>query len=348
MRLLHITAGLAMLCVALAATAAAGSAQHGSSRPRVCTLFASPTGSDAAPGSLARPIQSVQALVDRLGPGRTGCLLHGLYVGDVSIRHGGTASRPLVLRAAPGVSAMVRGRFWIAAGADWVTVTHLRLDGINATHLPSPTINDNHATFTYDEVTNEHMGGVNDGDGICFLLGDSLGVYGIARYTTIAHSRIHDCGTSNNHNHGIYVRASDYARIVDNWIYDNADRGIQLYPDAQHTEIRNNIIARNGEGVIFSGDNTYASSDNELVGNIIVDSRIRYNVEYYWSGPVGTGNVVSGNCVSGGHEGDIRLPQIGYAVGANAVVAPRFLSPVGMPRLSPGSPCARLAPATAP
>ena len=29
------------------------------------------------------------------------------------------------------------------------------------------------------------------------------------------------------------MEASDGARIVDNWIYDNADRGVQLFPDAQ-------------------------------------------------------------------------------------------------------------------
>ena len=57
---------------------------------------------------------------------------------------------------------------------------------------------------------------------------------------------------ANNHEHGIYVEASDGAQIVDNWIYDNADRGVQLFPDAQGTYVARNVIDRNGQGVIFS------------------------------------------------------------------------------------------------
>ena len=41
--------------------------------------------------------------------------------------------------------------------------------------------------------------------------------------------------------------------IRDNWIYDNADRGVQLYPDADGTVVTGNVIDGNGEGVIFGG-----------------------------------------------------------------------------------------------
>jgi hypothetical protein len=344
MRLPQVMVGAAVLGAIVTAAASAESAARGPAHAKVCSRFASPAGSDSAPGTKTRPLQSVQELVDRLAPGQTGCLLRGTYGGDVSIRSGGRSGQALTLRGAPGVTAIVRGRFWIADSANWVTVSHLHLDGINATRLPSPTVNGDHATFTFDDVTNEHMGGFHDGDGICFLLGDSTGRYGIAWYTAISHSRIHDCGTSNNHNHGVYVEASYYARIVDNWIYDNADRGIQFYPDAQYTEVRNNIIARNGEGVIFSGDEAQSSSNNQVVANIIVGSRIRYNVEYFWPGPVGSGNVVAGNCIYGGHEGNILEPGVGYAVTGNRIVAPRFLTDSGVPLIARGSACAGLAP----
>ena len=72
----------------------------------------------------------------------------------------------------------------------------------------------------------------------------------------IERNRIHNCGQlpPTNHHHGIYVEASDGARITDNWIYDNADRGIQLFPDAQGTYVARNVIDGNGQGVIFSRD----------------------------------------------------------------------------------------------
>ena len=51
----------------------------------------------------------------------------------------------------------------------------------------------------------------------------------------IERNRIHDCGVlpAENHHHGIYIEASDDARVIDNWIYDNADRGVQMFPDSQ-------------------------------------------------------------------------------------------------------------------
>ena len=69
-------------------------------------------------------------------------------------------------------------------------------------------------------------------------------------------NRIHDCGElpAANHDHGIYVGNAAGRSIRDNWIYDNADRGIQLYPDADRTAITGNVIDGNGQGVIFGGE----------------------------------------------------------------------------------------------
>lgn len=312
----------------------------------VCTRYASTTGSDRARGTSAHPFQTVQRLANALRPGDTGCLLAGRFVEDVTIRRGGTAAAPLTIRSAPGQTAVLQGRLWIADSANWITVTRLSLDGRNDHLLPSPTVDGDHVTFSYVDVTNDKMGGLHDGDGICFDLGDSTGQYGYAYDTRIVHSRIHDCGTSDNHNHGIYVAGSYGATIADNWIYDNGDRGIQLYPDAHNTLIERNVIAGNGEGVIFSGDETHASSGNVLIHNVIVGSRIRHNVEYWWPGPVGTDNVIKENCIYGGAEGNILEPQIGYTAVDNLIVAPRFLSASDpTSAIRPKTVCASYAPA---
>jgi hypothetical protein len=50
---------------------------------------------------------------------------------------------------------------------------------------------------------------------------------------------------------------------MSDWIYDNADRGSHLYPDADDTLVANNITDGKGEGTIFSGLGDQASSDNE-------------------------------------------------------------------------------------
>ena len=122
--------------------------------------------------------------------------------------------------------------------------------------------------------------------------------------------RIHDCGLlpANNHEHGIYLSYAESTQILDNVIFDNADRGIQLYPDAQHTVVRGNVIDGNGEGIIFSGVGGTASSDNVVENNVITNSRIRHDVESWYPDVVGTGNVVRNNCVHGGAEGSIAAP----------------------------------------
>ena len=59
----------------------------------------------------------------------------------------------------------------------------------------------------------------------------------VPRDVVIERNRIHDCGElpATNLDHGIYVARPTTTMIRDNWIYDNADRGVQLYPDAQDT-----------------------------------------------------------------------------------------------------------------
>ena len=60
--------------------------------------------------------------------------------------------------------ATVKGRFWVAEGADGVTVEGLYLDGTNPGLLPSPTVNADRVTFRRNDVTSNHHS-------ICFGLG---------------------------------------------------------------------------------------------------------------------------------------------------------------------------------
>ena len=108
--------------------------------------------------------------------------------------------------------------------------------------------------------------------------------------TVIERNRIHNCGQlpPTNHHHGIYVEASNGARITDNWIYDNADRGVQLFPDAQKSYVARNVIDGNGEGVVFSRK----SAGNIVEHNVISNPVVRYNVEDFELS--GGGNVARG------------------------------------------------------
>jgi parallel beta-helix repeat protein len=245
----------------------------------------------------------------------------------------------VTLRSFPGERAKIVGRLYVPRGSDHVTIADLDLDGTNASHLPSPTVNAQDTVFRGNDVTNNRTG-------ICFVLGHET--WGRAVRTVIEGNRVHDCGRlpATNYDHGIYVSVASDVVIRGNVIYDNADRGVQLYPDAQRTIVEGNVLDGNGQNLIFSGAGGVSSNGNLVRNNVITNSRVRYNVEsYYPSGtPAGTGNVLSGNCVHGGaragETGGVMDPH-GYTATGNLVIDPQYVDRAAKDfRLRTGSPCA--------
>jgi parallel beta-helix repeat protein len=310
--------GLAVVAAAVAAATIGGSP---TSAAGVCDRVASP-----GPGA-------AQDLVDSLSPGQTGCLHGGLYEGNVKVTRPG-----ITLTRHAGEKATVKGRFWVAEGADNVTVEGLYLDGTNPNILPSPTINANGATFRRNDVTNYNRS-------ICFALGHPD--WGRANNTTIEFNRIHNCGRlpATNHDHGIYVTTASNTLIRGNWIYDNADRGIQLYPDAQNTTITGNVIDGNGQGIIFSGEFGVASNDNVVENNVIANSKLRNNVESWYppGNPIGRNNVVRDNCVKGGayDDGNGGIgDEWGFKIVETVRVKPTYVNRSAKDfRVAPGTAC---------
>jgi nitrous oxidase accessory protein NosD len=300
-----------------------------------------PNGSDRGSGTPPDPWRTVQALAARIKPGDVGCLRRGTYPGGLRFRRAGTPGRPVTIRSYPGEAARIVGRVWMPRTADDLILRDLYLDGRNSSRLPSPTVNADRVSFVRVDITNW-------GTGICLSLGNRR--YGTARDTRITQSRIHDCGRlpATNHDHGVYLARARSARIFGNWIYDNADRGIQLYPDAQGTIVRGNVIARNGQGVIFSGNEEVASSENQVERNVIVDSRLRHNVESFYpvGAALGEDNVVHRNCVYGGArddgDGGVQLPAKGFLPLANLRIAPAFADADGDDFRVVTGPCAAL------
>jgi hypothetical protein len=298
--------------------------------PRACDKVASPLGSNSNPGSLSKPYLTVEKLAGSLSRGETGCLRAGVYQRDVEIRKGGTTTAPITITSYPGERATILGRLYVNDHANNVVFQHLDLDGYNRDRLPSPTVNGDNVVFRDNDVTNRHTS-------ICFLLGSRE--WGRARGALLDGNRIHNCGQlpASNHHHGIYAEATDNARIVNNWIYDNADRGIQLFPDAHRTYIARNIIDGNGQGVVFSR----TSAHNTVEYNVISNPVVRYNLEDFEL--TGTGNVARRNCLwstrhagnPGGLQGEFAVPAI-----ENIIVDPGYVNRAAKDfRLLPGSPC---------
>jgi nitrous oxidase accessory protein NosD len=255
------------------------------------TVFAAPAPAATRCDQTASPGPgAAQRLVDSLEPGQVGCLHGGTYAGNVRVD-----TPNITLTRFGAEHPTLRGRFWIARGANGVTVEGLYLDGTNREDLPSPTVNADGATFRRNDVTNNHRS-------ICFDLGHPD--WGRADNARIELNRIHDCGRmpAAGHDHGIYVAVASNTLIRGNWIYDNADYGIQLYPNAQNSRVVGNVIDGNGAGITFSGEYGVTSNGNIVEGNVIANSKVRNNVESWFARgtPIGRGNLVRNNCIKGG------------------------------------------------
>jgi hypothetical protein len=327
---LILAAALLALFLALGPLQGSTPASHSVSSHTRCAGFAGPGGSDSSPGTLARPYRTVQKLVDELDSGQTGCLRRGTYrEAEVTIGRPG-----IRLTSYRGKRAILIGRLRVNAAR--VKVDSLRLDGRNPRNLPSPTINADDAFFRGNNVSNR-------AGSSCFLLGGTTRV----RHSVIAGNRIHNCGvTSTDFDHGIYMSDVDRARIVGNTIYDNGSRGIKVGPDSQGALIRGNVIDGNPIGLTFSGDEDSTSSHNVVAHNVISNSTGFWNVQTYWSGEQGTGNVVRRNCLHGGNSnphynerGGVS-EEHGFTSEGNLIAAPSFVDRGAKDfRLRGDSPC---------
>lgn len=343
-------AGAAMALAALAISAPA-SAQV------TCTKVANATsGSDTNPGTVAAPYRTIGKLIANLSAGDTGCARGGMtYVeGDVGWQpaNTGTASAPVTLTTYPGdARATLQLRLSIKDGADYVTVTDVNLDA-RTSSLPSPTLRGDHALFDDVDVTS------NGTAQICFNLGLNPDT---ANYNVIRNSRIHNCGDPNDdqstvHHHGIYVGSGTGNQVLDNFIYDNAGRGIQFYPDAHDSVVTGNVIDGNNQGVDFSGDVFYpdnsppvslVSTGNRVERNIVTNS-LRENIYSLWldggvvdaNAPKGWANVANDNCVWNAGTSNVNTVAGGFNPSRNRVADPLYVNRAAKNfALQAGSPC---------
>jgi len=271
-----------------------------------CNLYASLTGSDeSGNGSLGNPYHSVETLLAKLAAKkvgeRTGCLRAGTYAGVET--QSSMSSSNTTLSSVPGERARVVGRIVVDGDNDAVENLDLQLNYSNPGSIGLLVLGDS------DAVRNNDITSI--GQNICVGLGTVAGEVQIEN-AVVESNRIHGCGEvpRDNNTHGIYVSSSVKALIKHNLFYDNADRGVQLYPDSQETTVEGNIFDGNGQAGNFGGDPPYASSNNKYEHNVMANSIGSAEGEngpgwnLYSDGYAGSGNVAYLNCMYADNPND--------------------------------------------
>lgn len=334
---LRLLIGILIATVAACAVAAAPAAAAD------CDLYAAPSGSDSAAGSLERPLRTAQRLADSLDPGETGCLRAGEYTSSrfyvLSFEHGGSPGSPITIRSAPGETATLVGIVNVPRGSDNVTLSNLVIEGTGESNTVKIYAAD--TVIENNEITNKKRGLS------CMMLGNNDGA-GPAIRPIVRQNVFHACGkpggnpSTGARDHGIYSAASQDAQIVDNLFYDIATYTIQLYPNTQSATVANNVIdGGDGSvrgGVVFGSEDGYASNNNTVVRNVIAYTAT-HAVTTWWGDAIGKGNVAQDNCVWAAAEGEFGNKST-YSRVNNIVADPGFLNRAARDyRLSPDSPC---------
>jgi hypothetical protein len=325
-----------LLSLSMWAMACAGAPGH--AHAVSCDLIAAPTGHDDDAGSLTAPLRSPQAVIDRLRPGQTGCLRGGTYNardrhGFIAyFGHGGRKGRRLTLRGYPGERVTLRGVVAVTRRASRVRISDLSIDD------PVPYAASGQLTVQLNAAHTllERLDITNHASKTCIILG-AAGA-GRATHTIIRNTVLHDCGVPGNvHDQAIYVQEAANTTIERNVIERTGTYAIQLYPNAQDSLIRRNILADNGGGVIVAGEGRKSSSHSLIENNVISHSLRQPNLEVYWGTRVGRDNVARGNCLWDGAMPD-DLP--GLARRGNLTANPMLTATGALPyRVSSGSHC---------
>ena len=251
------------------------------------------TGSDSNAGTEAAPWRTIGHALSSLTAGDTLVVHGGTYVEHVAgSLNAGTASAPIVVRAASGERPVVKGLLWLTSPTWWT------FDGLSVTWDPAT------------DTASEHMVRLFGGSNWTFKNAEVWGAHSYAGILVgqtpsnwrITANCIHDTYPSNstNQDHNIYVNSGLSAGpgSIDHNIMFNATNGrniklggpsISATNGTQNVSISYNTLYNANQNVSMSG-----SSRNNTVDHNILAKSLENHLIYGYS-LFGTANVATNN-----------------------------------------------------
>jgi len=239
-----------------------------------CDLYVSPGGSNANPGTLAAPWQTLQRALSSVQAGQTICLRGGSYpmvTGSTysqTLNASGTSNQRITIANYPGEVAILHGS--------------TRVNGAYATFLGTP-----------DSAPGLIFEGPN-GPGSNLDLIDVMNTHDV----TFDHVEIRN----GNYHAGLYQYNGYNIKVIGAYIHDNGVAGVNLdhgiYWDATAgggNLIANCVIEHNAaQGIAL-----YSSSSPSQPSQVIVEENTIINNGHYGIDLWGTGNAVVNNVLAG-------------------------------------------------
>lgn len=218
---------------------------------------ANPQASDSGPGTEAAPLKTIQAVVPRLKPGDTVCVMEGNYAGRVTFPAGvsGKEGRKITFRGLPRHAARMQG--FDTRNCDW-----LRIEGFAIT----PADSNNRTESIGIRVASSHVEVVDNvfHKNRWFAIsgrGAPEDNYKLASDVHVAFNRVYECGF------GFYISGRDW--VVER---NEAARMQDLMPGADCDYTR-----PFGVGHVVR-DNRFHGSTRKEVGESHIDGAQTYNV----------------------------------------------------------------------
>jgi Right handed beta helix region/Protein of unknown function (DUF1565) len=290
--------------------------------------FVSQRGSDANPGTQARPWRTIEKALEMSKPGRAIFVRAGTYREWPTLTKSGTSSAPIILRAYPGERPVLSGRLKITGS--YFRISGLVFDGRASSEsgVLLYISGGDHGEIDHNEFQNASLSGI--------FLGDAENP---SDQIQISGNHVHENGSHDNLDHGVYIGYARDGVIANNIIDHNFAHGIKMGPGAERMLVTQNTIVANGKsGIIVGGSEQRLSSENLVVNNVVAFNA-DWGIRTFWEGSPGRDNVAERNVVWGNGEDPFWFPGGGLSEHGSIIDNPAFASLPGRDyRLLAGSP----------
>ncbi len=237
------------------------------------SIYVSPRGMDNNSGTIAQPLGTIQAAVDKANPGDTVYVHGGTYVEAVRIRRSGTKDNPITVTAYPGETPVIDGR----AGIDCLNcglpagpIVNNWIDPRTGRGLkwnPLVSIQGNHVIFDGFIVKRSMGRGIQ-------VLGNEKKVSNVTlRNNQVLDSRSNgillegDKGIEKIHiENNVVWHSSSYAPWVDGRDSSVYWGAALVVKNSNNITVRGNTVYENwGEGINVLKDSTYVTEEDNIV-----------------------------------------------------------------------------------